>query len=756
VAQDDVQIKIGVVGNQDILNVSKSIDALSNKTKKLAKDFDSGRSTSQAYFKGLSQQASALKKLGFSYNESRKYVFDLAKAQRESAKHKMFESQAREAARFEDELQNVLRSINPLKNATDAYTQKLMVLNTALSNGTLDAKQHALALVDLKTQAQLSGLVFDKQGGIVQGSSKNMKMFNMQVQQAGYQIGDFFTQVQMGQNPLMAFSTQMSQLAGFFGGPWGAAVGAGIAILGALGVAFMASGAEAKTFEDSLSEVQSAISDLNGSLEVLNTPMYELIQDMGLAAFQAKEMHRNLAQLVELRALENISNTSGVLKQNLEGLVDQLAVIQSPSVQGKEGWAVLAREVRELESDFQVTVEQAVAINTALENLGKAKGPVQQAVAARQLADALMSARDDAGAVVGPLRAAAENALRLALEADKAAVATAAIRDSDPGSGWLNNAIMKASILAATLWDAAAGMAATGTDIQVDSSGNFPEGSRGRTKPRAAPSGIGGIDWGVDFGKSGGGSKKKEQEDYLASLLKEAEYKKSIIGLSEEESRRKEIIFELTEKGLPIEDARIKKVLEAEAALKKATEAEENRKNMIENISNKMEDAFMSMIDGSKSVGDAFKGMIREILLDIYRQQVAKPMASGLSSLLGGFLGGSGGGTGSFGLPMPYADGGVVSRASMFPMSNGRTGLMGEAGPEAIMPLKRGKDGKLGVQMSGGSGTVNVTQVFNFSANGDESVKKIIAQAAPQIAMMTQQQIMDSRRRGGSMKATFG
>jgi phage-related minor tail protein len=86
----------------------------------------------------------------------------------------------------------------------------------------------------------------------------------------------------------------------------------------------------------------------------------------------------------------------------------------------------------------------------------------------------------------------------------------------------------------------------------------------------------------------------------------------------------------------------------------------------------------------------------------------------------------------------------------------GGLGVMGEAGPEAIMPLKRGKDGKLGVQMNGGSSTVVVNQSFNFSANGDESVKKIIAQAAPQIAMMTQQQIMDSRRRGGSMKATFG
>ena len=90
-------------------------------------------------------------------------------------------------------------------------------------------------------------------------------------------------------------------------------------------------------------------------------------------------------------------------------------------------------------------------------------------------------------------------------------------------------------------------------------------------------------------------------------------------------------------------------------------------------------------------------------------------------------------------------------------MSGGKTGLMGEAGPEAIMPLKRGANGKLGVQAEGssGGGSVVIHQNFNFSANGDDSVKKLIAQAAPKIAQMTQAAMIDSRRRGGVMKSTF-
>jgi phage-related minor tail protein len=64
----------------------------------------------------------------------------------------------------------------------------------------------------------------------------------------------------------------------------------------------------------------------------------------------------------------------------------------------------------------------------------------------------------------------------------------------------------------------------------------------------------------------------------------------------------------------------------------------------------------------------------------------------------------------------PFAKGGVIASPSYFPMGKG-LGLMGEAGPEAIMPLTRGPDGRLGV--SGGGGAVQVT--FNVTANDARS-----------------------------------
>ena len=68
---------------------------------------------------------------------------------------------------------------------------------------------------------------------------------------------------------------------------------------------------------------------------------------------------------------------------------------------------------------------------------------------------------------------------------------------------------------------------------------------------------------------------------------------------------------------------------------------------------------------------------------------------------------------------VPFARGGVVSKPILFPMKNG-TGLMGEAGPEAVMPLTR-KNGKLGVQATGNQTVVNI---YNQSGASIETQKR--------------------------------
>jgi phage-related minor tail protein len=100
-------------------------------------------------------------------------------------------------------------------------------------------------------------------------------------------------------------------------------------------------------------------------------------------------------------------------------------------------------------------------------------------------------------------------------------------------------------------------------------------------------------------------------------------------------------------------------------------------------------------------------------------QSIAKQIASSaLQKLIGGWIGGlfADGAAFSGGRVLPFAKGGVVSRPTLFPMAKGM-GLMGEAGPEAIMPLKRTADGALGVSGEGGGThiTMNINAVDSRS-----------------------------------------
>jgi len=101
------------------------------------------------------------------------------------------------------------------------------------------------------------------------------------------------------------------------------------------------------------------------------------------------------------------------------------------------------------------------------------------------------------------------------------------------------------------------------------------------------------------------------------------------------------------------------------------------------------------------------------------------PLSQMTGSLLSNIFGGLAGGV------TPFAKGGVVSSPSYFPMSGG-TGLMGEAGPEAILPLARGSDGRLGVATGGGGAGVNIT--FNVTASDAASFRKSEAQITGMLA----------------------
>ena len=245
--------------------------------------------------------------------------------------------------------------------------------------------------------------------------------------------------------------------------------------------------------------------------------------------------------------------------------------------------------------------------------------------------------------------------------------------------------------------------------------------------------------------KPSGGS-KKAPKDPLVELNKRITLDEKLLGVSKE---RETVLRAIANSDKEYTDAAINGAISRLEAYNKEKElleeAAAQQQNIADTLKNSMEDAFMSIVDGTKSAEDAFKDMARMIISELYKVLVVQQMVGSFEAGGGGILGSI------FGAIGKKASGGTV-------MSN-QPYLVGEKGPEVIVPQNRGHvmNADLTAKAMGGSGeAVVVNQTFNFAANGDDSVKKLIAQAAPQIANMTQKQIMDSRRRGGAMKSTFG
>ncbi len=153
-----------------------------------------------------------------------------------------------------------------------------------------------------------------------------------------------------------------------------------------------------------------------------------------------------------------------------------------------------------------------------------------------------------------------------------------------------------------------------------------------------------------------------------------------------------------------------------------------------------MSQAFSASVTGGKQFDDVLKSLglrISDLAVRLAFKPLEKSLASGIESLLSG-LSGIGGGAAkkveaASGAIKPFAAGGVIGTPSYFPLSNGGVGLAGEAGPEAIMPLKRGADGRLGVSGSGGN-TINIQIATPDLDNFRRSESYITGQIARAVA----------------------
>ena len=139
----------------------------------------------------------------------------------------------------------------------------------------------------------------------------------------------------------------------------------------------------------------------------------------------------------------------------------------------------------------------------------------------------------------------------------------------------------------------------------------------------------------------------------------------------------------------------------------------------------------LKLSEALKQVATSMVDMVYDVAMKPVQGAVGGMIAEGMNGLLSGMMPFAKGGAFTQGRVMPFAKGGVVASPTAFPMRGG-TGLMGEAGPEAIMPLTRGADGRLGVQAAGGGRPVTV--VMNITTPDVQGFQRSQSQIAAQAA----------------------
>jgi len=287
----------------------------------------------------------------------------------------------------------------------------------------------------------------------------------------------------------------------------------------------------------------------------------------------------------------------------------------------------------------------------------------------------------------------------------------------------------------------------------------------------------------------------REQQSLLrANETAYERYQRQLEELAELQDR----LTEAEQRGVEVNGVRVRALSTEELArsterfaneLERAEKQSERTDLMGRQMGMTFSSAFEDAILQGRRFSDILKSVEQDIARIILRTAVTGPAAnaiagavsSGVNSITGSFgswfSSSSGVATSSPGVPasasgplysangnafvgghlIPFANGGIVSSPTMFPMARGM-GLMGEAGPEAIMPLQRGADGKLGVRAAGGGqGGVVINQTITIDARGadpavDQKIRAAIAIATEQ----AQVALLESVQRGGNAAKIVG
>lgn len=512
------------------------------------------------------------------------------------------------------------------------------------------------------------------------------------LQQVGYQVGDFAVQLANGTNKMQAFGQQAPQILQVFG-PLGAIVGAGVAIFAAFSVAIDKTAQSASKLTEALGFLRDTSASLATQMDMLR---------FGVDTEQEAVVLKSLADLYEQIRQKTIERNaaSGPTRATLD----------------KE-LIVLTKQRLELEGSLRTLNERRNALNTAKaindqmmavelgharaigqaerDRIAEGERIYQQMLAIQggqaqyiQQQESFNQRLKDGYVLYGYLRSQAQG-----LAADAAAAAQAAV---DPQNFKLAGAYQ----------------------LYANTRMAAPKEPASEPKKPKAP---------------GGGGK----EDPLKTLREQIALEQELLGKTEAQQRVIQALgIDYKKYGEETFTALVNQINGMDALNKAA----ERQKEIADTIRSSFSEAFMSMVDGTKSVKDAFRDMARSIIAKLYDVLVVQQIVNGVMGLVGK----------AFPALAPAISG---TKAMGGPVTGGKAYLVGERGPEIVVP-SRNASVVPNSQIDGGG--VTVVQNINISTGVQQTVRNEIRSLMPQIADSAKAAVIDARRRGGQMKAAFG
>ncbi|TQD33061.1 phage tail tape measure protein [Rhodobacter capsulatus] len=434
---------------------------------------------------------------------------------------------------------------------------------------------------------------------------------------------------------------------------------------------------------------------------------------------------------------------------------------------------MLQEEADAAAAKLGMSAEEARQLADAMDDVGASTSFVDIAASAGEALAIIQQIYPDSQAMTKPLRQAAEalaDMQRRAAEAsdsltvaqtmgdalmtalDSAAGAASMLGASVPGSGWLDGAISGASRLASQLWDAAKARAAatattdpTGLTAMDDERGSQrPQVHSGtgytrdrlRAEARRGAAGGGGGGRSVDRDSFDAVTKAAEEALAAMDLAIAAIHEKVALGLmstaegeeaiSRAEDRAAASIAELIPKMQAANDVSGDQAAKAVEKWRLevrglADDYDDVNDKISESAKTAAQSSLYDWIRSAKGGKDAISDFGQHVL-DTFARIASQRIADAvfnpiIDSLVGAVFGPTAvaanakGGVYS-GAGISAYSGTIVDRPTLFAFAKG-TGLMGEAGPEAILPLDRDSTGKLGVRASGGAGAPVTVNVYN-------------------------------------------